>query len=141
MTEDNPAVAFKQDGVFWSKRDHAAMLAKFNHLTPEELGVFTRLFDKMMISGGRLPDDNRMLAQIVGLGGGKVGAKRFARLRPQLGLKGLGDGTVTHPAVEDALVEVAQRRWSARRAAENRWEKTENTTAKLLENNEPPHAH
>ena len=71
-------------------------LADTNHLSAAAVGALVRLRDKMIISGGRLPDDNRMLARIAQI----RNPKTFARLRAEIGIKPLGDGTVTREIVQ-----------------------------------------
>ena len=68
-------------------------LADTNHLSAAAVGALVRLRDKMIISGGRLPDDNRMLARIAQI----KTQRRSPGLRAEIGIKPLGDGTVTLP--------------------------------------------
>ena len=95
-------------------------LADTNHLSAAAVGALVRLRDKMIISGGRLPDDNRMLARIAQI----RNPKTFARLRAEIGIKPLGDGTVTLPEAEKMLTEVKKKQASARTAASERWDRS-----------------
>jgi hypothetical protein len=107
----------KQEEVIFVRHEPRRFLAETSHLSTIALGALIRLRDKMIISGGRLPDDDRMLARIAQI----RNLKTFARVRVEIGIKPLGDGTVTLPEVGKMLTEVEKFRGDKRRAAAVRW--------------------
>lgn len=117
MTTHTPDRNEQQEEVFFVRHEPRRFLAETSHLSTCALGAFIRLRDKMIISGGRLPDDDRLLARIAQI----RNPKAFAKLRAELGLKTLDDGNVTLPAVEKMLAEVGKYRADKRRAANVRW--------------------
>ena len=133
-----------QEEVIFVRHEPRRFLADTNHLSAVALGALVRLRDKMLISGGRLPDDDGMLARIA-----QVDRKTFSKLRDEIGLKRLDDGTVTLPEAERMLVEVRKFRADKQRAANIRWGNVQAQAGKFpdgggdksLTDNNPPHAH
>ena len=74
----------KREGIFFVRHDLRAFLADTNHMTAAQLGAFIRLRDKMIISGGRLPDDDQLLCRVAHI----RDVRTFKMMRPALGLQG-----------------------------------------------------
>jgi hypothetical protein len=116
---DRPDRDAAQEEVIWVRHEPRRFLADTNHLSTIALGAYVRLRDKMLISGGRLPDDDCVLARIA-----QVDVQTFTSgLRAEIGVKSLDDGTVTLPEAEKLLIEVRGYRANARKGANARWGK------------------
>lgn len=97
------------------KHDLRAFLADTNHMSPAQLGAFVLLRDKMIISGGRLPNDDYLLARVARV----RDVRTFRTMRPVLGLRVLDDGTVTLDQAEKLLTEALKHQKAEKQAVDN----------------------
>ena len=116
MSEHRPQRDDEQEKVIFVRHEPRRFLAETSHLSAIALGVLMRLRDKMIISGGRLPNDDDLLARVA-----QVNRRAFAKMRAEIGLKVLDDGTVTLLEAEKLIAEVERYRAQKTRAAMQRW--------------------
>lgn len=91
-------------------------MAEASDLTNEELGALVRLKWALWRAGGVLSHDGTMLARVTRAGRrwGAIAAAVLAKLK-------VGDGKVSHHAVEDAIVRAENLSGRGKKAADGRW--------------------
>ena len=99
--------------------------AKTRHLNFAEQGVYRALIDEYMMTGGPLPDDDKILARIVG-----ATPKEWARFAPAIRAFFTPiNGVLRHVKCDEVLTHQKGKSETARQSAQRRWNGTGNGAA------------
>jgi uncharacterized protein YdaU (DUF1376 family) len=93
------------------------------HLTTEEHGAYLLLILAYWSRGGPLPNDDRWLAHVVGVGASHNCLRKWRQLRPTLERFFIISDVWTHSRIETELAALEERSKSASAAASVRWSK------------------